>query len=139
MRMEDALKHLADRLIGTETVLMPETTARLNAEADICVPPTVDHTALADSVACASRRELVDSRAFSKLDKFRSERTRWHDWTAVLQSYFRDECGRGKDRSDTQRCCDQPRLNSEEQVAALHAHHPGGRTCLRHHLEQWTG
>ena len=25
---------------------------------------------------------------FSKLDKFRSERTRWHDWADVLQSYI---------------------------------------------------
>ena len=79
-------------------------TARLNAEADLRssraqltptgVAPTVDHTALADSVArvvvaaqTASRTELLDSRAFSKFDKFRSERTRCHDWAAVLQSY----------------------------------------------------
>ena len=52
------------------------------------VSPTVDHTALAASVAravlaaqTASRTERLDSRAFSMFDKFRSERTRWHDWT----------------------------------------------------------
>ena len=53
--------------------------------------PTVDHTALADSVAravVASRTEPLDSRAFSKLDMFRSERTRGHDWAAVLQRYI---------------------------------------------------
>ena len=31
-------------------------------------------------------QKSLDSRAFSKLDKFWSERTRWHDWAAVLQS-----------------------------------------------------
>ena len=136
-------------------------TARLNAEADLRsshaqstptgVAPTVNHTASADSVACvvaaqtASRTELLDSRAFSKFDKFRSEPTRCHDCAAVLQSYVsntnadiahRDDCGRGKDCSDTH-CRDQPCLSDEEQVAALHAHDVGGRTCPRH-LEQWT-
>ena len=59
--MEDALHRLADRLAGVENALMQERTARLSAEADLqllraqvtptSVPPTVDHTALADSVA----------------------------------------------------------------------------------------
>ena len=78
-------------------------TARLSAEADLLslrarvaptsVPPTVDHNTLADSVArafvaaqSASRTEPLESRAFSKLDMFPSERIRWHDWAAVLQS-----------------------------------------------------
>ena len=30
---------------------------------------------------------VIDSRAFAKLDKFRTDRARWHDWSAVLQSY----------------------------------------------------
>ena len=84
---------------------MQERTARLSAEADLqslraqvtptVVPPIVDRNALADSVAravvaaqSASRAEPLVSRAFSKLDKFWSERTRWHDWAAVLQSYI---------------------------------------------------
>ena len=91
--MEDALQQLAERLTGVENALMQERTAKLNAEADLQslhaqvtptgVPPTVDNTAVADSVArsvvatqTASRTEPLDSRAFSKLDKFRSERTR---------------------------------------------------------------
>ena len=82
---------------------MQEWAARLNAEADLqslraqmtasCVPPTVD--ALAASVAravvtaqTASRTEPLDSRAFTMLDKFRSERTCWRDRAAVLQSYI---------------------------------------------------
>ena len=36
----------------------------------------------------ASRTEPLDSRAFSMLDTFLSERTRWHDWAAVLKSYI---------------------------------------------------
>ena len=84
---------------------MQERTARLSAEADLqslraqvtptVVPPTVDQNAVADSVAravvaaqSASRAEPLDSRAFSKLDKFWSERTRWHDCAAALQSYI---------------------------------------------------
>ena len=83
-------------LAGVENALMQERTARLGAEADLqslraqvtptVVPPTVDRNALADSVAravvaaqSASRAEPLNSRAFSKLDKFWSERTRWHD------------------------------------------------------------
>ena len=34
------------------------------------------------------RQRHEDSRAFSKLDKFQSERARWHDWAAALQSYI---------------------------------------------------
>ena len=85
--VEDALQRLADRLAAVENALMQERTARLSAEADLqslraqvtptSVPPTVDHNALADSVAravvaaqSASRTEPLDSRAFSKLDKF---------------------------------------------------------------------
>ena len=103
--VEDALQRLADRLAGVENVLMQEGTARLSAEADFQslraqvtptgVPPTVDHNALADSVAravvaaqSASRTEPLDSRAFSKFDKFLSERTRWHGWAALQQSYM---------------------------------------------------
>ena len=104
--MEDALQlqRLADRLAGVENALMQERTATLSAEADqssraqvtpTSVPPTVDQNALADSVARAvvaapsvSRTVPLDSRAFWKLDKFWSERTRWHDWAAVLQSYI---------------------------------------------------
>ena len=103
--VEDALQRLADRLAGVENVLMQERTARLSAEADfqslraqvtpMGVPPTVDHNALADSVAravvaaqSASRTEPLDSRAFSKFDKFLSERTRWHGWAALQQSYM---------------------------------------------------
>ena len=103
--MEDALQRLADRLAGGENALMQERTARPNAEADLqslraqvtptSVPPAVGHNALADSVAravfaaqSASRTEPLDSRAFSKLDKFRWERSRWHDWAAVLQSHI---------------------------------------------------
>ena len=84
---------------------MQERTARLGAEADLqslraqvtptVVPPIVDRNAPADSVAravvaaqSAPRAEPLDSRAFSKLDKFWSERTRWHDWAAALQSYM---------------------------------------------------
>ena len=82
--MEDALQRVADRLAAVANALMQERTARLSAEADLQslraqvtpmgVPPTVDHNALADSVAravvqSASRTELRDSRAFSKLDK----------------------------------------------------------------------
>ena len=102
--MEDALQRLADRLAGVENALMQERTAKLSAEADLqslrahvtptSVPPTVDHNALADSVArtvvaaqSASRTEPLDSSAFSKLDTFWSERTGWHDWAAVPQSY----------------------------------------------------
>ena len=103
--MEDASKQLAGRLAAVEHALMQERTARLNADADLQssraqvtpagVPPTVDRAALADSVAravvaaqSASRTEPLDSRAFSKLDKFRSERTRWHGWAAKLQGYI---------------------------------------------------
>ena len=103
--MEDALQQLAERLAGVDTARMHERTARLNAEADLQslrarvvptgVPPTVDHTALPASVGrafvaaqTASRTEPLDSSAFSKLDKFRSGRTRWHDCTAVLQSFI---------------------------------------------------
>ena len=103
--MEDALQRLADRLARVVNALMQGRTARLSAEADVqslraqvtltSVPPTVDHTALADSVAraaiaaqSASLTEPLDCRGFSKLDKFRSERTRWHDWGTVLQSYI---------------------------------------------------
>ena len=103
--MDEALQQLAERLAGVENALMLEKTARLNAESDLQslraqmtptgVPPTVDHTALAASVAWAvvaaqkaSRTEPLHSRAFSKLDKFRSERSRSHDWAAVLQSYI---------------------------------------------------
>ena len=63
LSVEDALKQLADRLAGAENALMQERSAKLNAEADpqslraqvtpTGVTPTVDHTALADSVTRA--------------------------------------------------------------------------------------
>ena len=91
--------------LGVENALMQERTARLSAEADLqslraqvtqtSVPPAADQNGLADSVAravvaaqSASRTEPLDSRAFSKMDKFRSGRPRWHDWAAVLQSFI---------------------------------------------------
>ena len=59
---------------------MQERTARLSAEADISsLRAQVTPTSVTPAV-CSGRP------CFSKLDKFRSERTRWHDWAAVLQS-----------------------------------------------------
>ena len=94
--MEDVFQRLADRLAGVEKALMQETIERLSGEADFqslraqvtptSAPPIVGHNALADSVArvvvaaqTPSRTQLLDSRTFWKLDKFRSERIRWHD------------------------------------------------------------
>ena len=97
------MQQLADRLAGIVNALQQERAARLGAEAELQTlraqmtgaPPPADHTALAASVAqaivaaqAAARPGPLDSRAFSKLDKFRSERARWHDWAAVLQSYI---------------------------------------------------
>ena len=118
--MEEALQQFAERLAGVESALMQDGTARLSAEAGLqslrvqvtqtSVPQTVDHDALAASLAqavvaaqTASRTEPLDSRAFSKPDKFRSERSRGHDWAAVLQSYIShtDVTGERKDHRAT--------------------------------------
>ena len=110
------------------------------------VPPIVDQTALAASVAravvaaqTASRTEPLDSRAFSKLDKFRLERTRWHEWAAMLQGYISnanaDMCTEmlqveGKTAVTPNVAVIMSDSSGEEQVSALHAHDAGGRTCL---------
>ena len=65
-------------------------------DADGCPTDCRPHrAALAASVAqavvaaqVASRPDTLVSRAFSKLDKFRSEQARWLDCAAVLQSYI---------------------------------------------------
>ena len=135
--MEDVLQRFADRLAGVENVLIQERTARLSTEADFQsfraqvtptrVPLIVDDNALEDSVLrvvvaaqSASRTEPLDSRDFSKLDKFRSERTRWNDWAAVLHRYhaYRDGCGRVKDCSDTH--CAMIDLDSVARSQSLH-------------------
>ena len=76
--MEGALQELADRLAGVEIALLQERTARLNAESDLQslrvqitptgVPQTVDHTALAASVAQA----VVAARTASRTEPFDS-------------------------------------------------------------------
>ena len=76
--IEEGLQELADRLAGVEIALLQERTARMNAESDLQslraqmtpmgVPSTVDHTALAASVAQA----VVAARIASRTEPFDS-------------------------------------------------------------------
>ena len=93
MSMEEALQQVAERLAVMKTAPLQEAERRIRSpvaacsdDADGCPTDCRPHrfgasVALAVVAAhTASRTEPLDSRAFSKLDKFQSERSRWHDY-----------------------------------------------------------